>query len=75
MAKPQTRWAVVLNNGHIDHFWMAFTRKGAIENAVKEYRSYSNPKFNGAGLTDAQLWRQIKTRRNCTVQRLSLIHI
>lgn len=71
-AKSQTRWTIVLCNGHIAHQYMAFTRRAVIEAIVKEYRGYVSQKWNRPDLTDAQLWRRIKGWRDCTVQRVSI---
>jgi hypothetical protein len=72
VTKPQTRWAVVFGNGHINHGAMAFTRRDAVAKVVAEHRKYSAPKYNGEGLTDTQFWRQIKQRRGFTVRKISM---
>lgn len=70
--KAQTRWAIVHARGYINHGYMAFCRKDVIKMVVDEHRKFSLPKFNGAGLTDAQFWRQIKRRRGYAVRRISM---
>jgi hypothetical protein len=69
--KPQTRWAIVFSNGHINHGCMCFTRRSTIAKLVKEYRGFTS-QGGYAHLTDTQLWRHIKRRRRCTVRRISM---
>lgn len=70
--KAQIRWALVHVRGHINHGFMAFCRKDVIKMVLDEHRKFSTAKFNGAGLTDAQFWRQIKRRRGYCVRRISM---
>jgi hypothetical protein len=71
--KAQIRWALVgTYRGTIYSHMVRFTRKAVIESVLAEHRTYSSPKYNGTGLTDAQFWRQLKRRRGWTVRRISM---
>jgi len=71
-AKPQIRWAIVGYRDLVHSAYIAHSRKAVIERVLSEHRSYSSPRVNGEGLTDAQFWRRIKRRRNYTVRRIKL---
>lgn len=70
-AKLQTRWAIVGCRGFIHTDFMCFTRRGAIDKVMAEYRQY-RPMQQYAGLTDAQFWRVLKRLRGWQVRRVSL---
>lgn len=70
--KAQMRWSIVGYRGHINTGYLAFTRKGVIENVLKEYAGFRERIEWAKGLSDAQFWRKLKRRRGWTVRRVAL---
>lgn len=70
--KTQQRWALIFDNGYINHGMMSFTRKGVIAMIVAQYRGFLSAPARYGHMTDTQLWRHVKRRRSYTVRRINM---